>query len=345
MTLPIHAYTSMQTTNQMHYSRMQRLSASTYDGAILAAVALVDQEYLKVHSRAETIFQFAFAWVLNGLNTVSQLLLVWMLYVSVIERQEALFEDTGHPSIIERIQHHISRGSPLSKDIEIEADILRRCSADETMPYAHMLVVLLWFSRMLVECSESIEYARIIWRMKLGQQALEVRNILDDEDNIVEYKYLIVSIPWFMKVIISCFVTGTRVLTAVFLTWTSAKYLIMSNDMAHVLLKAVGLQFVVSLDELLFRSFSPGIFRRQVEHTHFSYPAKVRTLWQQWMSSMWKVVGVILLSVTMSRFVFFRVFELREQCREYYSVFPPAGAVNKGPAAPITEMFEFMMTR
>ena len=32
-------------------------------GAILAAVALVDEEYLSIHSFAETLFQFAFAWV------------------------------------------------------------------------------------------------------------------------------------------------------------------------------------------------------------------------------------------------------------------------------------------
>lgn len=345
--MPIYAYTSMQTNSDQMMHRMQSLSASTYDGAILAAAALVDEEYLKVHSRVETVFQFTFAWVLNGLNTVSQLLLVWMLYVSVIERQEALFEEdpSSHLSMIERIQHHITRDKPLSKGNEVEADILRRCSADETMPYAHMLVVLLWFSRMLIEVLDSVQYAHVIWRLPLGRQVLEVRHILDIEDNIVEYKYLIVSLPWFMKVIISCFVTGTRVLTAVFLTWTSAKYLIMSNDMAHVLLKAVGLQFVVSIDELLFKSFSPGIFRRQVEHTHFSYPCTVRTLWQQWLGSMWKVVGVMLLVFTMSRFVFFKVFEFRAQCREYYASFPPAGALNKGLAAPITEMFEFMKTR
>lgn len=351
-TVPIHAYTHMQSSGE-RLQRQAKLQASTYDGAVLAAIALVDEEYLKVHAFSEAVFQFAFAWVINGLNTVSQLLLVYMLYVSVIERQESLFENDPM-RMIEEIKQHLRADNrhPLSPHNATEADILLRCSADETLPYAHMLVVCLWFSRMLIEVVDSILYARIIWHLPvpvMKGQVMEVSNVLDDRENIVEYKYFIVALPRFMKVIITCAITGLRVVVAFCLTWTSARYLIMSNDMAHVLLKAVGLQFVVGLDELLFKSFCPGIFRRQVEHTRFVFPGTIKSLWQQWMGSAWKVAGVLALGIVMSRFVFYKVHAFRSQCREYYEFFPPtdvrgAAVWSKGPLAPLTEMFEFMMT-
>merc|ERR1712178_459871 len=104
-----------------------------------------------------------------------------------------------------------------------------------------------------------------------------------------EYTYYIVGLPWSVKIVVTFFVTGTRFLTACFLTWSSARFLILSDSMTDVVLKAVSMQFVVSLDELLFRSFAPGVWRRKIVHTRFKFQGVMQSIWVQWMWSMSKM--------------------------------------------------------
>jgi len=350
--LPLHAYAALRRARQTEreisndddglFERTHRLASCTYDGAILAAVAAVDIQYQKIHTPAETAFQLTFAWVLNTVNTVSQLVMVWMLNVSVIERQESLFENDVM-GMIARMQSHIDTmtSQGLSSNDPYEASILRRCiQADETLPFAHLLVVILWFSRMLQEVVESVQCMIIIWKLPDGKEVMEVSNVLDENYNIVDYKYYIVCLPRTLKVLVTIFVTGTRVFVAIVLSWTSAKYLILSNNMAHVLLKAVGLQFVVNLDELLFRSFAPGIFRRQIQHTAFKYQHPLVNLWQQWFGSMAKMVGVLLMGLTMNRIVFYKVWAFRAQCRDYFTMYP-SDYTGTSQGTPFAEIFEF----
>merc|ERR1719326_2697414 len=98
-----------------------------------------------------------------------------MLYVSVIERQETAYEDNPI-GMIARMQQHLNADDPypLSPDNDFEASILKRCDKDETLPYAHMLVVIIWLSRMLMEVIDSLQYAQIVWTLSVGTEIMEV---------------------------------------------------------------------------------------------------------------------------------------------------------------------------
>ena len=128
---------------------------------------------------------------------------------------------------------------------------------------------------------DALHSAKIVWKLPTGKDVIEVSSILDESDNVIEHEYFIVALPRGLKITVTCLVTGVRIVTAMFLAWSGARYLILSNDMAHVLLKAVGLQFVLKLDELLFQSFGPAIFKRQLEHTRFRYESTPLSLWRQ----------------------------------------------------------------
>merc|ERR1711874_807725 len=92
--------------------------------------------------------------------------------------------------------------------------------------------------------------------------------------------------------------------------------------MANVILKAVSMQFIVTLDEVLYKAFIPSSFGKKIKGAKVVHQGTRPQLWQQWGSSTTYMCIAIILMVLIRSCLFSNLQHYRDACREYYTIFP-----------------------
>jgi len=305
--------------------RVKDLELDTYDALFFASCILEDSS---MENHFWERFQFVFALFLQLANVFLQFMLVFLLFATVVEDAENPYEH-GLTAETAEMQRAIAADQPIDR----HSNVMALCRKDHTLAGAHTMVIMLWLSRMLREIIEAVNLTKIYARMKsppppvsdhpeLSCEIIDEVVDVDEKGILVEESYSIVYLTARLRVLSCVFLGCVRVAMASFLTFTGAKYLILEGNMSNVILKAVSMQFIVTLDALLFKAFMPQTFAKRMKAAKIVYDGQRPELWLQWTKSMCYVMIAWAMMSVLANVIFGKLDTFRSSCREYYAAFP-----------------------
>merc|ERR1711908_232177 len=108
--------------------------------------------------------------------------------------------------------------------------------------------------------------------------------------------------PYRMKIFALLFVVIPDFGTSLFVTWTGAKFLALTNNMGTLILKAFGLAYIVQIDELLFASFASQKIKQLVQKSRVTIQIRHSdtVTWDLWLSSMVRITCAFLSAIGFS---------------------------------------------
>lgn len=293
------------------------LSETCYDGTVIALVTLFDPVYTKKHGAGPTVIQFVFAMALHIFSVSLQFFLIYSLLTTTVKDREAPYKHnlTG---MIAELRHAVQSEPPvpLSADIPLHKGALKLCSMRQCMQISHFLILFLWGTKM---SSEAVDFTRRLRNIlsvptaNWSEPLIEEQGIAAEGGKAIIYQATLQLKALFMVIIcIPQFFAGS------FLAYTGAKFLFFTGDMGTLVMKSVGLAFIVLLDELLFGMFASAKFVHLVDNSSFKFRASESSWsWEMWGKSILKVVCILAFTTFIWLVVFRDVTELRHLCDEY----------------------------
>lgn len=181
------------------------------------------------------------------------------------------FERHMYAGHVHLTEHHNARGA---EDRFFNASLFDSLS-DETkegacripfaQPYFLFALLLVWSLLVVAEVRNA---STLFSRLVLGTQA--VSSMAASTQRIGHDIDVIVSLTHGVKAFISIFVVLPRVLMAAFLLWLGCRWLSATNDFQNLALDTVGLEFILLLKDLLYRTLVPERVKRDTCRMHVS---------------------------------------------------------------------------
>jgi hypothetical protein len=311
--------------------RVKKLKMNTYDAFLFTACSIEDDS---IQNDFWVWFQLLFAGVMQIAAVFSQIMLTVLLFATVVEEAENPYEH-GLDDATAEVQKAIAQHEVLGKD---QASI-QLCRSDHTVGGVHTVVILIWVSRMIREIADSVELIMIYVRMPLPAvegEIVQEKIEFNSRGVILNERYSILSMTIRLKML-SLFVGMSRLIVASLLTFTSSKYLILSGNMANVILKAVSMQFIVALDEIIFASFMPASFGMKMAGAQLIYAGQRPSLSAQWGMSTFYVLFACVAVYCMGHVIYPQLSFFRVACRDYYELFPDERSQLMNPMAAINQ--------
>lgn len=294
------------------------LSSTCYDGTAIALVSAFDPGYASLHGAGPTIIQFVFALFMHLSSISLQFIMVYGLLVTTVAGKEEPYRH-NLDGITMAIQAALESDPPipLSGEVPLERDALNLCSKRQNVAMSHFLILFLWATKMSGEVVDTLLRLRIILRLPAAdweQPLLELTGRATEDGG----KAVIVRANLLMRVIFVLFISFPQMLACTFLAWTGAKFLFYTGDMGTLIMKSIGLAFIVTLDELLYTTFASARFQMLVSNSSYKiYAGRPNWHWEMWGLSVLKVGCVLLFTIFIWLVVFRKVTELRHMCDLY----------------------------
>merc|ERR1712187_616379 len=136
----------------------------------------------------------------------------------------------------------------------------------------------------------------------------------------------ICSIPWKIKVFSVFLIQLPHAILILFLTWTGAYFLQTTSRMLTLIFKAVGLQYILQIDTLVFKTLETNQFQREVMKTSYQFE-HVYNIFNSWHFRAWGLNLLKILTVFgATHFIQYQAFgylaHFRTLCYDYLDHYP-----------------------
>lgn len=302
--------TSGKACDEMLTSKIP-LQDTSYDAVVMALVCLEDEGYRNRHGQA-ALLQFLTGLSLHIMVVIVQVSIVVFLLVTTTQTAAQPYRDDieGKTKIIlDAVASHTY--------LAIDGPGMTLCQEMDTLQGAHFLIQFIWSARMLQE------FVDVMWRLVhvygMAQGQVDQGGIVEDDDGHILIAHNNACVTW-MCMLISPI---PQVLCAVFLWWTGAKFLFFAHTMGVLIMKAISIAFITSLDEMMYKSFAPKGFKEVVHKTRYLYcRGRPHYHWHMWGVSIAKVAFALTLSCFVYWGVYGNVTAFRGACWKYWGEFP-----------------------
>jgi hypothetical protein len=293
------------------------LANTSYDGVMLAVVCLVDDTFKEHHGNFAVVMQFVFAVCLHLFTLFAQTTMVFLLLTTSVQRTAGPYRE-GIEGRTEAISAAVSSVPPTR--LADDDDAIHFCKADKTFPGSHFFILLIWGARMINEAVEAMWRLVLIFRMEEREGDEDLMSENEDDGKVVIFRN-----TCFIRAFQFIFVALPQLMIAFFLYYTGAKFLFYATTMAKVVLKAIGLGFIVSIDELLFKAFASMRFKVRLGRSSFMYRMeRPNWHWSMWGQSLCKFIAVLVGAVLLTYVTFGPANTYRKACMSYHNNFPDA---------------------
>lgn len=124
-------------------------------------------------------------------------------------------------------------------------------------------------------------------------------------------RWVILFLVGFWKIALACWIS-----------WVGAKFLTLSPSTTCLVIKALSLQYVIQIDELLFRSFASLRRQDEVARSRLIYQQPELAWWSIWASSLVRFLAALSMTVLTLDVVFGDITTFRLHCCDYMKRFP-----------------------
>jgi len=315
------------------------LASTCYDGTTVALVSFMDVNFVKVHGYGATLLQCLLALCLHIFSIALQLVLVTLLLVTTVSAKEHPFRNVDGMILVLHSRLDVDPRVPLDPNDPLHADTLEDCSVKVPIRNYHLVILFTWVTKMSGEFIDALQRAWIVSNMPLAKDGKLLQ--LDEEFTDEGGKAAITNVSRMIKVVFALFISLPQFLACAFLTFTGAKFLFYTEDMGTLIMKSIGLSFIVSLDEMMFGAFASLRFQLLVKNTTYRHrTGKPNWHWAMWGTSLAKIVGVSCFASWIYWYAFGKVTELRRLCLLYGETFQEDSPFSQGVWAALAHAFE-----
>lgn len=270
-----------------------------------------------------------FFFVLNAVLQIGLTLGLYLTYIKPLWKPYA----SGLDEKMQMLQGAIKSSTPL--DGTNEAYLL--CKANEAMPTVYYLVLFLWLTKMVDEfwlaATEMYVFLKI---PTLGQHeeghmedhgtrvhkfAVVEISVTGDEDKT----YKITAMSPGARLFAIIFISGLRVIISVWVAYLGCAFLLMASNMSALVLKALAMQYFVSIDEMLYNGYVSMVKKGHMAKTTFTYFAPPSPEWGQWQATTGRFVLVVSFLCFVHLYIYGDLNSFRMQCAQYWNNFPTDG--------------------
>lgn len=265
---------------------------------------------------------------LHFVTLAIQVTVVFFFFATTVEFMEDPYEPSQMQNLETALQGALSNGTLLTANSsKTSRDALGLCQKDHTFRLSHQVMLFLWFAKMVQELFDNFRRFRVVWLVPLDDE-----NSCQDDDS-----HDILSMGPFAKFMSISFVVVPHVLCNLFVTWTGAKFLSLTNNMGSLILKAFGLSYIVLIEQNMFSAFTSVKFVKYLSSSSFviaspttSRNDKFHTAWDMWLSTIVKFAVTLLLAVLFYRLGFMPVLSFKNLCEQYFAAFPSQKCIGNG---------------
>uniref|UniRef100_A0A7S2MKQ5 Uncharacterized protein n=1 Tax=Alexandrium andersonii TaxID=327968 RepID=A0A7S2MKQ5_9DINO len=290
--------------------------ASTYAGLALAALLTMDVRYRIARGARASAVQMVYMLILHTVTITAQFLLIYWVFVSgLLYSLDPYVEAARYEAAVKETLDHDPPMSLTGNKTDVAVAALARCQKDTTHGGSHMIVLGIWGTRMVMELAEASWRLYCFWNL---QHPAKPGRLIDWSKDTPSVRYVTRKI----KVMFITFISAPQFLICLLLAWTGAKVLVSALSMSGLVLKALTLQYVIGLDELVYGAFVSVRFKQVAGSMKYSLQTPhASPNWKTWGSNSIKLtflVGYLLFAAYMFR----SLHGLRHECRRYLTQFP-----------------------
>merc|ERR1719399_1492831 len=117
-------------------------------------------------------------------------------------------------------------------------------------------------------------------------------------------------------------VPGVKAGIASLLGFAGIKFLVLSVIEYNLITKAISLQFVVTLDEVLYVAFTTDIAKAKLKRTHLQYKQFTHTAWDNWVGGFATLLFAVFWTYISTWGYFGALMNFRSVCSSYFAAFP-----------------------
>jgi len=296
------------------------VGADAYGGVVFAAVRLFDADSLKQKGQCQLATNFVISFFMHGINLFFQFGLLFLIFAFAIENSEDPWEHadlTAEGAVLDAAMAAVPP-QPLDATIALNALAVNRCRKDHTVRFAQSFLIFLWAVRVTPEVMGCFWTTKTCWSLpdtKMGK-------LIKETDG----KFFIFSLNLRLRIFISLFVNLPKFLIGVLLAFVGAKFLMFANSLAPLVMKAVAMQFVLTIDELIFNGLASAAYAKQVSDCCFLiYQDTIPVNWNLWGTTVLKFFVIVAWTLAITRVMYADVQSFRDSCSFYEGAFPAPG--------------------
>lgn len=306
--LQVHSEQTAQIVRD--HPRIIPLKPNTYDAVILSVCKLFDKSTAVGENVMPFRVNFLIAFILNVAAIVLQIVIIFMLIEFTIERKEDLFEQrlTHHTG---SLKHAVEVDRALNENIKEHATALELCMQDHNVPYSQSVLVFLWGLKLLPVVSQAVWELRLVLKLPNPDSSQLIENLEEKKEEHI------VGMPTWIKIFSALLVNVPRIAVAVSLYIMGAKFLMYAPSLGVLIMKSVGLAFILTIPDMLFTGLFSESFQAEVKKTRFSFMDSKNVLWNSYGSSITKFFLVISASLVYCRIICADLQAFRAACIQY----------------------------
>lgn len=257
---------------------------------------------------------------LHVVSLAFQLYLSAIMFIFVIERREDPFENVaGLAEREELLVKAIATNTPLNGTTVRESTTLQLCWNDHSVAWSQSLILFLWLCKVSVDIKDAIwvTYVSCVMPSTTNNDVISEAS-RDSEDTEV------VRLTPCLRFVIFFFINMPRLILACIIAVVGAKFLEFATSIGVLIMKSIGLAFLIQVNQILFNALAPQRFIQLQKKASFHYHTNPEAMnWMLFGSlvTAFKAVGLALLAVFVSRFLFRDVAHFRQLCNEYEAQF------------------------
>lgn len=301
------------------------LKPTFYDGVLISMACAYDPLYKAEKPHDAVVLRLAMSMMMSCFAYCLQVAVLLLFFITTVETKEDPYEPAQLDpklSVLESILNAIPPRALNSTNL-LEKQTLELCSADKTFPGSRQLVIVIWLLRTAQEFEDCYNRFNTCIRSPQAHGNDEALVAVHDDPEHGKV-HEVLAMTGVLKFCGICFVAAPQLMVACVVTWVGVKFLALTNDMGSLLFKAMSLQFIIQLDELVFNSLAPKSFKKLIAtskiHVRGSDLCPIHC--EGWLHSFAWLVFILVVGVFLYELPWHPELRFRHICDNYFKLFP-----------------------
>jgi hypothetical protein len=275
----------------------------------------------------EVFMRLVMTFVMLQVSIGIQLCLLYLFYTTTLENKEDPYEPAQLEPKEELLAAVLNAQVPLNiTGSTLAKDTLTLCIRDKTLPGSHLLMIFIWLTKMSMEFDDCFKRFKGCWRAPLQDDVIVS---IDPETD----KHTIVSMSSMLRVLCILLLCIPQFFIACVTSFVGVKFLTFALDMGSLIMKALSLGFIVTIDEVIYTVFAPKVFKKLLKDTKLW---EDRNIWyadclsgenlgeslKGWLGTLLWGAGILFFTFFLYEGPFHELMSFKKQCHEYFLRYP-----------------------
>jgi len=307
----------------------RKVKKNTLEAGIVACYRLEAAQNMQFHAR----MGFAVAIVVHLITQIAQVFILIVFNAATANAMVNAFSPANVKMMISGVKQTLMAAE--NQPVGGATAYGRSCARQRSHPWLGYLMMFLWWSMMIKEVIDCCEILKLIVQFpaskpkdpskKKGEKKKVDPNkeLENDSFKIMgKDKEKINHMAFRWKLFAIIFILLPHIGCSLFIGYVGMKFLAMTGDPGRLIMKAMGLKFILGFDKLFYLAFTSEQFDRYFKHAKYQWVRpKERNYFNSWLSTLFKMaVAVMLTGIAWTQFK--HMMKLRHYCRLYMDMFP-----------------------